>query len=262
MHEYFDHEEARRFFKLGAIAIGLLGLFLLVKTLDAFSDWRNPEAAYSTIVVNGYGEAFANPDVAEFTFSVSADAKSVGAAQDTVTEKTDAILESLRGLGIEEKDIRTTDYSVYPKYVYQNAVCGPNYCPPGRQVPDGFTVSHSVTIKVRDIEKAGQALSLAGTNGATNISSLNFTLDEPNAPQNEARDEAVTEAREKARALAKSLGVRLGRVVDFADSSYNPSPYYLRAQEGMAVSADAKAPTLPEGQNKYTSNVTITYEIR
>lgn len=264
MHEYFDHEEARRFFKLGAIAIGLLALFLGVKTLDAFKDWQSPETAYNTIVVTGYGEAFATPDVAEFTFSVSADADSVGAAQDTVTEKSDAVLESLRALGVEEGDMRTTDYSVYPKYIYQSMPCGPNYCPPGRQVPDGYTVTHSVSVKVRNTENAGQALSVAGSNGATNISSLNFTLDDPDAPQNEARDEAVEEAREKAKTLAKSLGVRLGRVVDFNDNSYTPSPYFMRAQEGMggAVSSDIKAPSLPEGQNKFVSNVTITYEIR
>lgn len=262
MHEYFDHEEARRFFKMAAIAVALLGLFLAVKTLGAFKDWRSPDTAYNTIVVTGYGDAFSTPDVATFTYSVSADAESVAGAQSTVTAKSDAILAALKEMGVDEDDVRTVDYAVYPKYVYQSAVCGPNYCPPGRQVPDGFTVTHSVEVKIRKTDDAGKALALAGDKGATNISSLNFTLDDPDAVQNEARDEAVREAREKAKALAKSLDVNLGRVVDFNDNSYTPSPYFMRAQEGMALSSDIKAPSIPVGQNKFISNVTITYEIR
>lgn len=262
MHEYFDHTEARRFFKLAAIAVGLLALFLFVKTLDAFKDWRTPATAYNTVSVTGYGESFATPDVAEFSFAVSADAKTVGAAQDSVTSKIDDIIESLKELGIDEKDIRTNDYSVYPKYRYESAVCGPNYCPPGRQVPDGYTVTHSISIKVRNTDNAGQALSVAGSKGATNISSLTFTLDDPDAVQNEARDKAVKEAREKAKALAKSLGVRLGRVVEFSDSSYVPGPFYAKEVLGMGGADSAQAPSVPTGQNKFTSNVTITYEIR
>lgn len=262
MHEYFDHEEARRFFKLGAVAIGLLAVFLGVETLNAWKDLRTPGADPRTIVVTGYGEAFATPDIATFNYSVSADASSVEEAQAKVTESANAILSAMKNLGVEERDIRTTDYSVYPKYRYETAVCGPNYCPPSRQVPDGFTVSHTVEVKVRQTAEAGKALSAAGQNGATNISSLSFTLDKPEAVKNEARDEAVEEARTKAKELAKSLGVRLGKVVDFSESTYTPGPYFFKAEDARGGTNAVSAPTLPTGENKVTSNVTIVYEIR
>lgn len=264
MQEYFDHEEVKRFFKFATLAIVLLSVFLLAKSLDALRDWRAPQAAYSTIVVTGSGEAYAAPDIATFSFSVSADAATVAAAQESVTKKTDAILAKLDEMGIEDKDIRTTDYSFYPKYKYVPTTCTNGYCP-GNQVPDGYTLSHTVTVKVRNIDDAGKALGVVADNGATNVSSLVLTLDNPDSIYNEARSEAVEKARQKAKDLAESLGVSLGRVVDFADSSYVPSPYYAREMGGMGGGValqDAKAPTLPGGQNTFTSNVTITYEIR
>ncbi len=256
MQQFFEQ-------KLGRAVLILLVVFLGVQTLNVFKHLGEPGAAYNTIVVTGQGEAFAQPDVASFSFSVSADAKTVGTAQDTVTEKTNAILEALKGMGIEEKDIRTTDYSVYPKYTYESAVCVYGaYCPPTKQIPDGYTVTHTIAIKVRATADAGQALSLAGANGASNISSLNFTIDNPDMVMNEARDEAVAEARLKAKSLAKSLGVRLGRVVDFSDNTYNGGVYPTMFRGEAMGGGDAKAIEIPTGENKVSSNVTITYEIR
>lgn len=251
--------------KLVNAVIVLLVLFLGVKTLDAFKDWRNPGNDPRTIVVNGMGEAFANPDVANFSFTVSDDADTVATAQASVSDKSDAIVSALREMGIEERDVRTTDYSVYPKYTYEQRICTPGYyCDPGRQIPDGFTVSQTLSIKVRKIDDAGAALTRAGELGATSISSLMFVLDDPDAVTNEARDKAVEQAREKAEILADSLGVRLGRVVDFSDNTYTPWPYpaYARAEMGGAADMAVTSQSLPVGENKITSNVTVTYEIR
>lgn len=261
MQEYFNQTEVKSLFKLGKIGTVLLVIFLAVQILGSFKEWRNPSVAYSTIVVSGYGEAFATPDVATFSFAVSQDAQSVAEAQAIVTEKTDAILASLKEMGVDEKDIRTTNYSVYPKYTYTQSICSPTYCPPSRQIPDGYSVSHDISVKIRNVDEAGEALALVGTKGATNISSLSFLVDESEAVESEARNEAIKEARAKARALAKSLNVRLGRVVDFSENSYSPMPYMMREAFGGA-DVKAEAPTLPTGENKITSSVSITYEIR
>ena len=259
-----NNKDLRQLIKAATLAVMLLAVFLLFTSVNAFRTWRQPLPALSTIAVSGTGEAFATPDIATFSYSVSADAATVGDAQGTVTSKSNKILDALKGMRIDEKDIKTTDYSVYPKYKYVNTPCPANsYCPPGRQVADGYTVTNSVTVKVRKTADAGKALSAAGDNGATNISGLSFTLDDPDAIQAQARDKAVSDAKAKADILAKSLGVSLGRVVDFSDSS-NPTPYPIYAMASGMGGADAKSvpPTLPTGQNKYTSNVTITYEIR
>ncbi|MBX4189355.1 SIMPL domain-containing protein [Candidatus Parcubacteria bacterium] len=264
MHEYFEHEEVKRFFKVATVAIGLLALFLFVETLSAWKSWRVSNPAYNTISVSGKGEAFATPDIATFTFSVSADAKAVADAQEAVTKKTDAITAALKDLGVDDKDIQTVDYSVYPKYIYTSVACTSSYCPPSRQVPDGYTVTNSLSVKVRQTANAGKALSEAGSKGATNISGLSFTVDDQTAIESEARAKAIADAKSKAETLAKNLGVRLVRVISFSDGyGGGPIPYYAKdVALGMGGTANqAVAPSLEPGQNKVTDNVTITYEI-
>jgi len=119
-------------------------------------------------------------------------------------------------------------------------------------------------VKVRSTEDAGKALALVGENGATNISNITFTVDDPDKILDEARAEAIQDAKEKAGSLAKALGVRLVRVVSFYDNTGGgPMPYYGEAMGGdMMKVSSAPAPTIPTGENKVTVNVMVVYEIR
>lgn len=259
-------EEFQKILKWGRITIIVLAVFLAVEALGALKDLKGVNPAYNSLSVTGEGEMVSIPDVASFSFSVSADAKVVSEAQAEVTKKMDSILAGLKDLGIEEKDIKTSDYSIWPKYTYQATVCSPNYCPPGRQVEDGYTVSHSVSVKIRKTEDAGKALSLVGDKGATNLSGISFTVDDPEKLLDEARALAIEDAKEKAKVLAKDLGVRLVRVVSFYDNMGGGMPYYAEGMGGDMMlkntSAVAPAPTLPIGENKSKVSVTIVYEIR
>ena len=119
--------------------------------------------------------------------------------------------------------------------------------------------------KVRDTAQAGDLLAGVGGKGATEVSGLTFTFDDPNVLQDEARDEAIADAKEKAKVLAKQLGVRLVRVVSFSENGNYPGPiYYDKAvmSSGMGGAEDARAPEISVGQNKVTSSVSVTYEIR
>jgi uncharacterized protein len=265
MNEISNNPQVARLLKVSIFSVVMLGVFLLVQTLNAWKAYDVSSPAYNTIAVNGLGEAFATPDIATFSFSVSADATSVSDAQANVTKDTDTIVSALKNLGIDEKDIQTSDYSVYPKYKYVPTVCPTNssYCPGGNQVPDGYTVSNSLTVKVRNTALAGKALAAAGDNGATNISGLNFTQDDPSATEDEARAKAITDAQNKASVLAKELGVSLGRVISFTDSTGgSPLPIYAMADMSLGEAKSATPPSVETGQNKVTDNVTITYEIR
>ena len=242
----------------------MLGVFLLFASLNAIKDWRTVTPATNVISVSGKGEAVTVPDIATFSFTVSADAKAVTDAQSTVTTKMNVILQALKKQNIEDKDIKTTDYSVSPKYTYVQSSCLNGYCNP-RQVADGYTVSHTVLVKIRKTEEAGKALSSVGDNGATSVSGLNFTNDDPNKALNEARAEAIDDARVKAEALADHLGVSLVRVVGYSDNSVYPYPSYGMGGDSaspMMLKSEVVAPTLPTGENKVTANVTVNYEIR
>ncbi|OHA92352.1 MAG: hypothetical protein A3J09_02695 [Candidatus Zambryskibacteria bacterium RIFCSPLOWO2_02_FULL_51_21] len=263
-------QEMKNIYKWAWIVLIILAVFLGVKTLASLKDLRDTSPSYNTISVSGEGEVMAVPDLASFTFTVSADANTVDAAQEAVTKKVDAILAELKDLGIEEKDIKTTDYSVWPKYRYETRAlypCTQYSCPPspGNQVPDGYTANHSVMVKVRDTENAGEALSRAGSAGATNLSGISFTIDDPEKLKSDARALAIKNAREKAEILSDELGVRLVRVVSYSDSSDGGVVPYYREVLGMGGS-DIKVvpptPTLPTGENKIKINVNVTYEIR
>lgn len=252
--------------KWGWIVLVVLAIFLGVKTLDAFKELGDADPSYNSITVMGEGEIDSVPDVATFSFAVMAEASTVNAAQTQVTTKMDAILVALKEAGIEDRDIKTSDYSIYPRYRYVQSACTPDSCPPGRQVLDGYTASHNVTVKIRNTEKAGDILTLVGDRGATNISGLSFTTDDPDQLLADARAEAIKDARDKAKRLAKDLDVRLVRVVSYSDSTFNP-PYPIPYGMGGGVAMETQAMDLakaniPTGENKTRVSVTVVYEIR
>ena len=163
---------------------------------------------------------------------------------------------------IEEKDIKTIDYSIWPKYTYQPTICSLTYCPPSRQIEDGYTVSHSVSVKIRKTADAGKALALVGEKGATNLSSISFAIDDPEKILDEARAKAIADAKGKAKLLSRELGVRLVRVVSFYDNTGGGVPYYAEGMGGDTVKSKSVAPTIPIGENKSVVSVTVVYEIR
>jgi uncharacterized protein YggE len=101
-----------------------------------------------------------------------------------------------------------------------------------------------------------------GTKGATQISGLTFTFDNPDAIQQQARDKAIADAKTKADALAKQLGVSLVRVVSFNENTGGTGPQPMVYSTAAGSAAKAAAPEISVGQNNVTDDVTITYEIR
>lgn len=258
--------------KAGAAALGLLALFLFVQTAKAFKEYRfvgSGVTATNTITVSGMGEIFAVPDRATFSVTIREEGVEVADAQDKATEKANAIISYLKSSGVEEKDIKTVNYNVNPKYEWEQKACvAGTYCEPGNQKLVGFEVWQTIQIKVQDPKKAGDLLTGVGSRGASEVSGLSFTIEDEDALKSEARDMAIIEAEQKAEQLAKQLGVSLVRVVGFYEDSYGyPEPYYGKGGVMMDVAMSARAeaapsPELPTGENKITSNVNVTYEIR
>jgi uncharacterized protein YggE len=257
----------------GALAgfLGILSIFFIIKGIEVLKQYQfigSGTTATNTIQVSGTGDAFAVPDIADINFSISNDAKTMDAAQKLTTDTANKALAYLKSQGIADADIKTTDYSANPKYEWHNApqLCLNNQpCPPGGQnVQVGFTVSESMDVKVRKTDQAGAIVTGLGSAGVTNISGPNFTVDNEDTVKAQARSKAIDDAKAKADELAKELGVKLVRIVNFSENSGgNPYPIYAMDAKVMSVGAAAPAPApLQTGQNKYTSDVTITYEIR
>lgn len=245
------------------VSLFALALFLVlasIGTIKALGEDENPYG--NTITIEGTGKAVVIPDVAQISFSVTERAATVEAAQTAATAKIDAALASLKEQGVEEKDIKTTSYNVYPTYEYQQP-CYTGICPPSRSPSIiGYEVSQSIDVKVRNTGAAGTILQGLGSTGVQNLYGPSFTTDDPDQAQNDARAAAIADAKAKAKMLAKNLGVSLGKVVSFYENTGYPMyDYEGKGGEMNAVAQSAPAPTLPVGESEVSVSVSVTYKI-
>jgi hypothetical protein len=135
-------------------------------------------------------------------------------------------------------------------------------CPPSDIV--GYTITQSVTVKVRDFAKAGDILGGVVEKGANSVSGLQFIVDDPTEVQNKAREEAVAKAKAKAEAMADAGGFSIGRLLNIYESGAMPQPYYYDSRMktlGMG-GAEASAPSFEPGSQDTNVTVTLQYEIR
>ena len=245
---------------VGALLVAFLAV-LTIKEIKSIAYVGHDTAITNTISVNGTGDAVAKPDVATFSFSVNETGTTVAQAQSAATDKINAALKAVRASGVSDNDIKTLSYDIAPHYEYYSGICTVNDCPPSKSTLTGYDVSETIQVKVRDLTKAGDLFGTIVSAGVQNVNSLAFSVDQPESIQSQARSTAIADAQSKARELAKELGVSLGRVISFTESSGDePSPIMY----GMSdkASAPMAAPQIPAGQQKITSNVTVTYEIQ
>lgn len=268
MQKFFtDNKFALSWGILGLITLSVFGsIFLITKTADEVKKFgQNDNPYYNSISMDGTGEVMAIPDVASFNFAVDETSESVDSAQKMATEKNNKALDYLKSQGIEDKDIKTTSYNISPKYEWQQAPSPVGVYNPGKNVLIGYEVTQNTDVKIRDTKKAGEILAGIGKIGVSNVSGLSFKVDDDQTLKAEARAKAIADAKTKIQAVAKELGVKVVRVISFYETTNNP--IYGDAGMGSAgVMMDAKvaapAPQIPTGENKITSTVNVTFEIK
>jgi len=247
-------------------ALAILALFLLAQTITLAANFGRPDVpATDTVTVQGSGQATLPPDVARVSFTVENTKATVADAQDATTKQANAALDFVKGQGVADKDVKTLSYNISPQYSY------PNPCQPGMLCPDygrapkviGYQVSETVQVTMRDLSAVGALLEGLGKLQVQNVNGPAFALDDSTAGYDAARADAIAKAKAQADLLAKQLGVRLGKIVNFSESSGGyPYPMYGFGMGGDAAVSKASAPNLPTGENTYNASVSITYEIR
>ncbi len=212
-------------------------------------------ATERTITVTGYGKVEAKNDIAVTTLGYTNMDPDVTKAQTANTTVMNKLMADLENMGIASKDLQT-NYSITPQYSYAN----------NQQELQGYRVDSSVRVKIRDLTKISQVLSLAGKYGANEIGGLSFTIDDTQSLKDQARLLALADAEAKAATLSKSLGVGLGSVISYNDyepSSPTPQPFYATMNSSLGgATAAALAPTdIAAGSNTVEMNVVVTYHI-
>jgi uncharacterized protein len=248
---------------IGAIVV-ILCIWLASGSRDERgSKWDNNS---NIITITGHGEVQAVPDIANVYFSIRKDAKTVKEAQASVAEIEKKALDLIRTNNILDKDIKTENASFNPKYEYKygSVVCNQYGCPPnpGKNVLVGYEAYESINVKVRNVDDAGKIMEGLGALGVTELSGPNFTIDNEEGLQAQARKLAIDDARLKAKVLAKDLGIRLGKITSFNEGGNYPRPMYDKMMTGASFAESSVPAELPMGENTISSDVTITYEIR
>jgi len=207
-----------------------------------------------TITVIGQGRAFGTPDVAYITVGIETRGESVQVAAEENRAKMAALLEALKKLGIADKDLRTSNYSVYSERL-------PLYEPSSGTKGDSgavvYHVNNQVMVTVRDLTKLGEALDAAVAAGANNIYGVSFTVDDPSALQDVARTDAVADARARAESLAKLADVSVGDVLTISEVTGGAVPVYYDSVKGAGAGTPIEA-----GQLEVQMSVQVTYAIR
>lgn len=207
------------------------------------------------LTVSGEGKVSVVPDTAIVDLGITSNQPSVESAQNQANTVINQITTKVKELGIDAKDIKTSNYSVFPQYDYRESGS------PNRII--GYQINVGLTIRVREIDKVNQVIDQATQAGANTVGGIQLTVDEKREKEllQQAREEAIQEAKEKAESLAKAAGINLGRIVNVVESSADqPLPMMAKA-EGIGMGGGADTQIQP-GSTDITSAVTLFYETR
>jgi uncharacterized protein YggE len=219
---------------------------------------RNAQAAAPTtgdrgITVVGIGKVTGKPDVAHVTVGIETQAPSLQTAVDDNKAKMTVLLETLKKLGLADKDIQTSNYSVYTERVTPPA--------PGAEVSTDqmiYHVTNQVNVIVRDVNQLGDVLDKAVAAGANNIYGVNFSVEDTSKLESDARAKAVADAKSRAEELAQLNGLQLGEVLSVSEvigGSAFPMDYGVKGLGGGGT------PVQP-GELEMSLSIQITYAVK
>lgn len=245
--------------KLLAILVVVLIIFFSLWSVESIinSKLKSKQAktisSQRTIAVSAEGKVVATPDLATINFSVVTETKTAKEAQKKNTEKMNSVIEYLKSVGIESKDIKTTSYYLYPKYDYSN----------GRSVLIGYILTNSINIKIREFDVVGDLIAKSVDIGINQVGDVQFSIENPDKLKAEAGEIAMKNAKEKASRLVAQAGVSLGKITTFSESDTGnyPIPYYSMKADGIGMGGGESAPQIEQGSQEIRVVANIVFEI-
>jgi len=234
------------------LALGLMTVAACAAS-PAVAQTGTPADTLRTITVTGTGVAYGAPDVGTIQIGVQTRGTDPGQAVSDNTTRMEALIAALQGLGIDEKDLQTTNFSVYVQQDYD-----PQTGQPLETIH--YQVDNTLNVTVRDTAKLGQVLSGAVEAGANSIYGVSFSVADPAALEGQARDLAMADARHRAEQLAAAAGVTLDVPLTISEYAAQAQPLYYARDAALEV-AGAPVP-VQTGQIQVNLQVNVTYTIK
>lgn len=203
------------------------------------------------IQVTGTGTIQAQPDMAIINVGVTTEDQNAANALSRNNTATAKVISELEAANIEKKDVRTSNFSIYPQYRTE----GEN-----KHQVTTYRVSNTVTVTVRNLDRIGDILGKVVAAGSNQIYGPSFSVSEPEKFLNEARKKAVENAETKARAYAAAAGLSLGPVIYMSDDTSPVPVFQTRLAAGFAKPA---SPVPAEaGEESLHAQVTMVFELK
>ncbi|HEV8253192.1 MAG TPA: SIMPL domain-containing protein [Vicinamibacteria bacterium] len=231
--------------------VAVLVTTLLAATAAAQAPVPREPGGPETVSVSGTGRAELTPDRAVFTVGVQTVAPTVAAALQENNSRVAAIIATLKRLGAADREIRTSQMSIYPQQDHQAG-----------RLPriTGYQVSNSVIVTRDDPSTVGKLLQAAVDAGANSVSGVGFVVSDPARGRDAALQAAFADARAKAEVLARAAGRALGRTIAIAEGGGvrppMPMPY------AMKMEAQASEVPIMTGTEEVTFSVSVVFELR
>jgi len=207
------------------------------------------------IWVSGNGKVSAVPDIAILRLGIEAQEISVAEAQSQAAEAMNAVMSALTDNGVAEKDIQTQYFNIHRVTRWDDTK--------RQEVVIGYRVTNMVTAKMREMDKVGAIIdAVAMASGdLTRIDGVSFSVDDPSAYREEARQKAMADAKAKAGQLAELAGVTLGKPIYISESAYFPTPIYRQDFFEKVAGAPMVETPISPGEMEISLNVQVTYAI-
>jgi uncharacterized protein YggE len=237
------------------LVLALIAASSLALTAVACSDgdtYVTSGAPSEGISVTGEGRVSAAPDIATLRLGVRVEAATVAEAREQAAQLQTAILNSVKDNGVESKDLQTSNFSIQPLYTADSS-----------RAIRGYSVTNTLSLKVRklaDVSKIIDDATAAGSNNIT-VQGLTFGIDDPEEIKAEARKLAMDQAKQRAKETADNAGVSLGKPISISEG-YSGGVYdtALPVAAGSATRADAPTP-IESGSLDIVVNVQVVYHI-
>ncbi len=210
-----------------------------------------------TFNVTAEEKATVSPDIAKLSFSVVSEGRNPKTLAEDNNRKISAAIDMLKSKDVEDKDIKTTQYNLSPRYEYNEDT--------KKTFISGYTLTQTVSVKVRVLDRVAEVLGALPDLGINQIGSVSFEVDEPDQYLKEARANAFAKAKEKAMEIAKANKFSLGKIMNIYENyGGGARPYYDTSAIGMggAESFKASLPTISPGSEEITVQVNVTYQIK
>ncbi len=230
-------------------------LAIMLSACGTTTTASNPSPAPRTLSVTGSGLVYLNPDVAYINIGVRTESPTATEAVSANNTQTQQVINSLENSGVDAKDIRTTNFSIYPNTQYDQQT--------GKPTSTTYSVDNTVYVTVHQLDKLGDLLDAAVQAGANNINSIQFDVFNKSSAIKQARDQAVKDAQTQAQELASTADVTLGNVQTISFTNNIPQPVTdVFSQNRSLAAAPAASVPISSGQLTLTATVDITYQLK